>query len=104
MTTNLVDIINSFLKHTKHLPISSVFSTTFYRLATLMPRMELKHVKQMKARHMYVKEVRTVMVVNTGKARSMYVELYSRQFETFYVAEPVGHRPGTLPRSNRVDL
>ncbi|PPD99274.1 hypothetical protein GOBAR_DD03707 [Gossypium barbadense] len=40
MTTNLVEGINVVLLKTRHLPIASVFSATFYRLATLMPRME----------------------------------------------------------------
>ncbi|PPD98687.1 hypothetical protein GOBAR_DD04271 [Gossypium barbadense] len=39
MTTNLVEGVNAVLLKTRHLLIASVFSATFYRLATLMPRM-----------------------------------------------------------------
>ncbi|XP_017613501.1 uncharacterized protein LOC108458602 [Gossypium arboreum] len=51
MTTNLVEAINSILRHTRHLPISAVFSATFSRLTTLMPKMGLKQAKQLEAGH-----------------------------------------------------
>ncbi|PPR82841.1 hypothetical protein GOBAR_AA37876 [Gossypium barbadense] len=51
MTTNLVEAINSILRHTRHLPISVVFSAIFSRLATLMPKMGLKQAKQLEAGH-----------------------------------------------------
>ncbi|PPD75299.1 hypothetical protein GOBAR_DD27766 [Gossypium barbadense] len=46
MTTSLVEVINSVLRRMRHLPISTVFSATFYRLATLMPKMGLKQATQ----------------------------------------------------------
>ncbi|PPD95937.1 hypothetical protein GOBAR_DD07055 [Gossypium barbadense] len=88
MTTNLVEGINAVLLKTRHLPISSVFSVTFYRLATLMPRMG----------------IRDAMVVNHRMARSMTVEVYSRHNETFRVTETIGCRPSIPPRSYGVDL
>ncbi|KAH1064305.1 hypothetical protein J1N35_029292 [Gossypium stocksii] len=45
MTTNLVEAVNLVLRRTRHLPISAIFSATFYRLATLMPKMELRRAK-----------------------------------------------------------
>ncbi|XP_012472492.1 uncharacterized protein LOC105789671 [Gossypium raimondii] len=51
MTTNLVEAVNSVLRRTRHLPISVVFSVTFYRLATLMPKIGLKQAKQIEAGH-----------------------------------------------------
>ncbi|KAH1096491.1 hypothetical protein J1N35_013412 [Gossypium stocksii] len=39
ITTNLVEGVNAVLLKTRYLSIASVFSATFYRLATLMPRM-----------------------------------------------------------------
>ncbi|KAK5792586.1 hypothetical protein PVK06_033701 [Gossypium arboreum] len=51
MTTNLVEAVNSVLRRTRHLLIFTIFSTTFYRLATLMPRMGLRQAKQIEARH-----------------------------------------------------
>ncbi|KAH1047260.1 hypothetical protein J1N35_038044 [Gossypium stocksii] len=77
MTTNLVEAVNSVLMRMCHLPISAVFSATFYRLATLMPKMGLKQAKQLEARHMYVEKIRDAMKDNTQRARLMNVELYS---------------------------
>ncbi|PPD91483.1 hypothetical protein GOBAR_DD11562 [Gossypium barbadense] len=74
MTTNLVEGINAVLLKTRHLPISSVFSATFYRLATLMPRMSQQQVNQMEAGHVFVEGIKDAMVVNRRMARSMTVE------------------------------
>ncbi|PPD85767.1 hypothetical protein GOBAR_DD17286 [Gossypium barbadense] len=104
MNTNLVEGINAVLLKTRHLPISSVFSATFYRLTTLMPRMGQQQVNQMEAGHVFVEDVRDAMVGNRRKARSMTVEVYSRYNETFRVTETIGRRPGIPPRSYRVDL
>ncbi|PPD72697.1 hypothetical protein GOBAR_DD30399 [Gossypium barbadense] len=71
MTTNLVEGINAVLLKTRHLPVASVFSATFYRLATLMPRMGQQQVDQMKAGHVFVEHVRDAMVANHRMARSM---------------------------------
>ncbi|PPD94651.1 hypothetical protein GOBAR_DD08329 [Gossypium barbadense] len=104
MTTNLVEGINAVLLKTRHLPISSVFLTTFYRLATLMPRMGLQQVNQMKVGHVFVEDVRDTMVANYRMARSMNVKVYSQCTETFRVTETIGCRPGLPPRSYGVDL
>ncbi|XP_016747444.1 uncharacterized protein [Gossypium hirsutum] len=90
MTTNLVEGINAVLLKTRHLPIASVFSATFYRLATLMPRMGQQQVDQIQAGHVFVEHVRDAMVVNRQLARSMKVEIYSRRLETFRVTENIG--------------
>ena len=100
MTTNLVEGINAVLLKTRHLPIASVFSATFYRLATLMPRMGQQQVDQIQAGHVFVEHVRDAMVVNRRLARSMNVEIYSQWLEMFRVTENIGRRP----RSYRVDL
>ncbi|PPD77941.1 hypothetical protein GOBAR_DD25141 [Gossypium barbadense] len=76
MTTNLVEGINAVLLKIRHLPISSVFSATFYRLATLMPRMAQQQVNQMEVGHVFVEDVRDAMVANRRIARSMTVEGY----------------------------
>ncbi|XP_017622102.1 uncharacterized protein LOC108466276 [Gossypium arboreum] len=104
MTTNLVEAVNSVLRRTHHLPISSVFSATFYRLATLMSKMGLKQAKQLEAGHVYVKKIRDAMKDNTQRARLMNVELYFRNLETFRVTEYISRRSGIPPRSYRVDL
>ncbi|PPR99822.1 hypothetical protein GOBAR_AA20844 [Gossypium barbadense] len=104
MTTNLVEAINFVLRRTRHLPISAVFSITFYKLATLMPKMGLKQAKQLQAGHVYVKKIRDVMKENAERARLMNAELYSRNLETFRVTEYIGRQSGIPPRSYGVDL
>ncbi|KAK5792550.1 hypothetical protein PVK06_033665 [Gossypium arboreum] len=104
MTTNLVEGINAVLLKTRHLSISSVFSATFYRLATLMPRMGQQQVNQIEAGYVFVEDVRDAIAANRRMARSMTVEVYSRRNETFRVTETIGHRPGIPPRSYGVDL
>ncbi|PPD80069.1 hypothetical protein GOBAR_DD23005 [Gossypium barbadense] len=86
MTTKLVEGINAVLLKTRHLPIASVFSATFYRLATLMPRMGQQQVDQIQAGHVFVEHVRDAMVVNRW---SYGVDLWNRRcecrnFETFH--------------------
>ncbi|PPD92960.1 hypothetical protein GOBAR_DD10096 [Gossypium barbadense] len=104
MTTNLVEGINAVLLKTRHLLISSVFLATFYRLATLMPRMSQQQVNQMEARHVFVEDVRDVMVANHRMARSMTVEVYSRHNETFRVTETIGRRPDVVATCAKVGL
>lgn len=104
MSTNLVEGINAVLFKTRHLPISSVSAATFYRLATLMPRMGQQQVNQMEAGHVFVEHVRDAMVANRRMLRSMNVEVYSRRNETFRVIEAIGRRPGIPLRSYGVDL
>ncbi|PPD99535.1 hypothetical protein GOBAR_DD03448 [Gossypium barbadense] len=87
MTTNLVEGVNAVLLKTRHLPIASVFSTTFYRLATLMPKIGQQQVDQMEAGHVFVKDVRDVIVTNRRMA-----------------SETIGRRPGIPHRSYEVDL
>ncbi|PPS00710.1 hypothetical protein GOBAR_AA19952 [Gossypium barbadense] len=67
MTTNLVDAINSVLRCTRHLPISTDFLATFYRLETLIPKMGLKQAKQLEAGHVYVEKIRDAMKENTQR-------------------------------------
>ncbi|KAH1039198.1 hypothetical protein J1N35_040941 [Gossypium stocksii] len=52
----------------------------------------------MEAGHVFVKNVRDVMVVNRRMARLMNVEVYLRCNETFQVIETIGPRPGIPPR------
>ncbi|PPD67403.1 hypothetical protein GOBAR_DD35718 [Gossypium barbadense] len=100
MTTNLVEGINAVLLKTRNLPIASVFSTTFYKLATLMPRMGQQQVEQIEAGHVFVEHVRDAMVANRHLARSMNVEIYSRRLETFRVTETISRRPDRGLRRN----
>ncbi|PPR87773.1 hypothetical protein GOBAR_AA32927 [Gossypium barbadense] len=104
MTTNLVEAVNFVLRRTRHLLISAIFSATFYRLATLMPKIGLKQAKQLEAGHVYVEKIRNAMKDNTQRARLMNVELYSRNLETFRVTKYINRQSGIPPRSYGVDL
>ncbi|KAK5839551.1 hypothetical protein PVK06_008352 [Gossypium arboreum] len=104
MTTNLVEAINSVLRCTRHLPISTDFLAIFYRLETLIPKMGLKQAKQLEAGHVYVEKIRDAMKENTQRSRSMNAELYSRNLETFQVTEYISHRSRISPRSYGIDL
>ncbi|PPD83181.1 hypothetical protein GOBAR_DD19895 [Gossypium barbadense] len=81
MTINLVEGINAFLLKTRHLPIASVFSAIFYRLATLIPRMGQQQVDQMEAGHLFAEHVRDAMLANRWMARSYGVDLRNRRCE-----------------------
>ncbi|PPE02556.1 hypothetical protein GOBAR_DD00381 [Gossypium barbadense] len=63
------------------------YRATFYRIATLMPRMGLIQVNQINVGFMYIKNVRKAMAANSRKARTMNVQLYSRHYEMFRVIE-----------------
>ncbi|KAH1033241.1 hypothetical protein J1N35_045415 [Gossypium stocksii] len=104
MTTNLVEGINAVLLKMRHLPISYVFSGTFSRLATLMPRIGQQQVNQMETGHVFVEHVRDAMAANSQMARWMNVEVYARRNEMFRVTETIGRRPSIPPRSYGVDL
>ncbi|PPD87074.1 hypothetical protein GOBAR_DD15979 [Gossypium barbadense] len=99
MTTNLVEGINAVLLKTRHLPIASVFSATFYRLATLMPRMGQQQVDQIEAGHVFVEHVRDTMVANHRLAKSINVPL-----TTFELLPDRGLRrnPRGRPQSSRI--
>ncbi|PPD90126.1 hypothetical protein GOBAR_DD12946 [Gossypium barbadense] len=90
MTTNLAEEINSVLLKMQHLSISSVFSTTFYRLATLMLRIGQQQVNQMEARHVFFEDVKDAMVANGRMVRSMNVETMRLQ-EVQTVHYPCAH-------------
>ncbi|KAH1130652.1 hypothetical protein J1N35_002030 [Gossypium stocksii] len=92
MTTNLAEAINLVFRRTCHLPISAIFSVTFYRLATLMSMMGLRQVKQIEVKHVYVEGIRKAIKVNANRVRMMNAEPHSRDLETFRVQEHVGRR------------
>ncbi|KAH1040598.1 hypothetical protein J1N35_042341 [Gossypium stocksii] len=73
-----------------------MFSATFYRLATLMPKMGLRQAKQIEAGHVYVEAIRKAMAVNSRRAQTMNAELYSRDLETFRVQEYISRRSGEI--------
>ncbi|PPS15925.1 hypothetical protein GOBAR_AA04659 [Gossypium barbadense] len=80
------------------LSIWEVPPTTF----KLVPDKEL--LNQMEAGHVFIEDVRDIIVANHQMARSMNVEVYSQRLEMFQVMETIGHRPGIPPRSYGVDL
>ncbi|PPE00172.1 hypothetical protein GOBAR_DD02825 [Gossypium barbadense] len=97
MTTNLVEGINAVLLKTRHLPISSVFSATFYSLATLMPRMGQQQVNQMEAGHVFIEYIKDAMVANSQMARSMTIKGYIFVELNVHVAGDYGHQCSLQP-------
>ncbi|PPR83521.1 hypothetical protein GOBAR_AA37192 [Gossypium barbadense] len=83
MTTIFVEAVSSILRHTHHLPISSIFSATFYKLTTLMSKIGLRQAKQLEVGHVHVEGVRNAMKDSAQRARAMNAELYSQNLETF---------------------
>ncbi|PPD80507.1 hypothetical protein GOBAR_DD22567 [Gossypium barbadense] len=81
MTTNLVEGINTVLLKIRYFPIASVFSATFCRLATLMPRMGQQQVDLMETGLVFIEHASDAMVANRRMARPMNVEIYSRSYE-----------------------
>ena len=53
MTTNLAEAINSSLKGTRHLPITSVVKATYYRLATLFANLGKEAMDWRAGGHVY---------------------------------------------------
>ncbi|PPD75917.1 hypothetical protein GOBAR_DD27154 [Gossypium barbadense] len=102
MMTNLVEVVNSVLRCTYHLPISAVFSATFYRSVPLMPRMGLRQAKQIEAKHVYVESVQKAMAINSRRVQTMNAELYSCDLGAFRVQEYICRRLGLSPKSYEV--
>ncbi|PPR86748.1 hypothetical protein GOBAR_AA33943 [Gossypium barbadense] len=73
MTTNLVEAVNSVLRRIRHLPISVVFLVTFYKLATLMPKMRLRQAKQIEAGHVYIEAIRKAMTSTSAVVRVFHL-------------------------------
>lgn len=80
MTSNLAECINSVLKGTCHLPITSVVRETYFRLAVLFPKQAATYAGQMQGGHVWCSKV--VQEINKAKARAniMHTVSRSRQF------------------------
>ncbi|KAH1121912.1 hypothetical protein J1N35_005072 [Gossypium stocksii] len=102
--TNLVKAVNFVLMRTCHLPILVIFLAKFYRLATLMPRIGLRQVKQIEMGHVYIEKLKKDMDDNTRRIRLMNAKSYSQNLKTFWVTEYIDYRVGVSSRSYKVDL
>ncbi|MFQ6627259.1 hypothetical protein Gotur_005402, partial [Gossypium turneri] len=65
MTSNLAECINSVLKGTCHLPITSVVRKTYFHLATLFPKRAASYAGQMQGGHVWCNKV--VQEINKAK-------------------------------------
>lgn len=64
MTTNLAEAMNFVFKRVCHLPISIVFSVTFYKLIALMPKIGSKQEIVTWTSYIYLEDLRKAMDVN----------------------------------------
>ncbi|KAH1083510.1 hypothetical protein J1N35_023271 [Gossypium stocksii] len=87
MTTNLAECINSILKGTRHLPVTSVVRETYFRLAALFPKRAVTYKGQMQGGHVWCHKV--LQAINKSKARvnTMYTVCYDRDNLWFRVTE-----------------
>ena len=68
MTPNLAECINSVLKGTRHLPITSVVRETYFRLVALFPKRAASYAGQMQGGHVWCSKV--VQEINNAKAQT----------------------------------
>ncbi|KAH1107905.1 hypothetical protein J1N35_011673 [Gossypium stocksii] len=66
MTINLDECINSILKGTRHLPITSVVRETYFRLAALFPKQAATYKGQMQGGYVWCHKV--LQAINKSKA------------------------------------
>ncbi|MFQ6661799.1 hypothetical protein Gotur_029820 [Gossypium turneri] len=68
MTLNLAECINSVLKGTRHLPITSIVQETYFRLAALFPKRAASYAGQMQGGHVWCRKI--LQEINKAKART----------------------------------
>ncbi|MFQ6654814.1 hypothetical protein Gotur_025634 [Gossypium turneri] len=68
ITSNMAECINSVLKGTRHLPITSVVRETYFRLAALFLKRAASYAGQMQGGHVWCSKV--VQEINKSKARA----------------------------------
>ncbi|MFQ6636710.1 hypothetical protein Gotur_012470 [Gossypium turneri] len=104
MTSNLAECINSVLKGTRHLPITSVVLETYFHLAVLFPKRAASYACQMQGGHVWCSKV--VQEINKAKARAntMHIVCHDRDKLWFRVIEFDRLHQGVVGRQYRVHL
>ncbi|MFQ6623814.1 hypothetical protein Gotur_004043, partial [Gossypium turneri] len=104
MTSNLAECINSVLKGTRHLPITSVVQETYFRLAALFPKRAASYAGQMQGGHVWCSKV--VQEINKAKARAntMHTVCHDRDNLWFCMTEFDRPHQGVIGGQYRVHL
>ncbi|PPD89191.1 hypothetical protein GOBAR_DD13870 [Gossypium barbadense] len=63
--------LRQWLGRMEHWQWTQIFSTTFYKLVVLMPRIGLRQVKQIKTGYVHVEAIQKAMAVNARRAQKM---------------------------------
>lgn len=104
MTTNLAEAINSSLKGTRHLPITSVVKATYYRLATLFAKLGKEAMDWMAAGHIFKPELQQLFHTSAAHANAMGAICFSRHQNQFQVSEYSRPLEGIVQNNYVVDL
>ncbi|MFQ6633508.1 hypothetical protein Gotur_010747 [Gossypium turneri] len=104
ITLNLAKCINSVLKGTRHLPITSVVRETYFRLAALFPKRIASYAGQMQGDHVWCSKV--VQEINKAKTRAntMHTVCHNRDNLWFRVTEFDRPYQGVIGGQYRVHL
>ncbi|MFQ6624111.1 hypothetical protein Gotur_004321, partial [Gossypium turneri] len=104
MMSNLAECINSVLKGTRHLPITSVVQEIYFRLAALFPKRAASYAGQMQGGHVWCSKV--VQEINKEKARAniMHTVCHDRDNLWFRVTEFDRQHQGVAGGQYRVHL
>ena len=87
MTTNLAECINSVLKGTRHLPVTSVVRETYFRLAALFPKRSDAYQGQMQGGYVWSTSVMNDINEGIRRASGMHTVCHSRENLSFRVTE-----------------
>ncbi|KAL4352201.1 hypothetical protein GQ457_06G022340 [Hibiscus cannabinus] len=104
MTTNLTEVINSSLKGTRHLPITSVVKATYYRLATRFVKLSKEAMDWMVAGHIFKPELQQLFHTSAAHANAMGAICFSRHQNQFQVSEYSRPLEGIVQNNYVVDL
>lgn len=104
MTTNLAECINSVLKGTRNLPITSLIRSTFHRLAMLFAVKGCDALTQRAAGHIYSEMVMKSITKNINAAKSIKIREYSHDRRVFEAVELAAPEDGGIAGDYKVDL
>lgn len=104
MTTNLAECINSVLKGTRNLPITSIVQSIYYRLAELFVKKGQQQHAMINAGREYSEVLTRTMDDNRRKANSHIVRSFTRENQEFLVEELVNPLEGRPAGKFKVNL
>lgn len=104
MTTNLVEAMNSVLKETHNLPITSLVCSTYYRLGSLFGKQGHQWTKMSASRQVFIDNSRKGMAEEVSKANTHNVMQFDRERLYFMVCDRINQNDGRPIGTFSVDL